>query len=365
MKKSRKFKLKIRPQNTSHQSVSCTLLTIAALLSLLSLLCTDRVPESIGSYNRFFTFADPEVKEKVKEELEEALEREIITPRTETVFKVRWVDFDSLDRYANRRNLMFLATLNGKGSVSSWVRNSLSPPAKKKVEEDEALIFTKLNLFAQPQTVYFIIGHTPEDLETKIVLNEDYLYSLSDSLINYHLSKWLFKSFFGEEENKELTRQIAREYNFSIRIPPLYKLARKDSNFIWLRRLEPEQWVFVYFEQTEDSTLSYDWWLKKREEVGKLYYEGDVIIDSTVHIKESHIAGYPAMRFSGLWKNPEKILGGPFISYLFYVPKQSRKYIVDCAVFAPTVKKEPYLRHTEIIARTFNPLPKEQRPDSD
>ena len=322
-----------------------------AILILTS--CSKQKPDSIGSYNEFYVFADPAVKKTTKNVLSIALEKKITTPRTEKIFSLKWGNFDNLGEYANRRNLIFLVSLKGQGKVSSWVRNSFTPEVLRAVENDEVFVLTQLNVFAKPQTVYYLVGRNPEELAAKILIESDYLFSLADSLVNYHLTDWLYKGFFDERENKKLSTQIAQQYGFRIRIPPLYNLDKSDTNFIWLRKLDPEQWVFVYFEATDDSTLSFDWWLDRRNKVGKLYYEGDVVIDTTVTAEKASIAGASAIRYRGLWMNPKEIIGGPFISYFFYEPNQKRKYIVDCAVFAPVVRKEPYLRHTEIIARTI------------
>ncbi len=330
---------------------------IVLMTMLVSLSCSERKPESTGSYNEFYVFADSEVKEVVKNILHVVLEREIATPRKERVFRLRWEKFERLGEYINKRNLIFLATLDGTGRVSSWVRSGLDDKVRGVIEAGDAFIFTMLDVFAQPQTVYYLVGRNPEELAAKILIDSDYIFALADSLVNYHLSDWLFKGFFGEREKRALSEKIAREYGFKIRIPPLYELEKSDTNFIWLRKLKPEQWVFVYFEETEDSALSFDWWLDRRNKVGELYYEGDIILDTTVITEKASIADLPAIRYRGLWMNPREIIGGPFISYLFYEPDQRRKYIVDCAVFAPTVRKEPYLRHTEIIARTIEMVP--------
>ena len=45
--------------------------------------------------------------------------------------------------------------------------------------------------------------------------------------------------------------------------------------------------------------------------------------------------------------------GGPFVNYSFYDETTRRIYMIDGMVFAPGFEKREFLRHVEIIARTF------------
>jgi hypothetical protein len=66
---------------------------------------------------------------------------------------------------------------------------------------------------------------------------------------------------------------------------------------------------------------------------------------------------WEALRVTGLWQNQTAqagfAAGGPFRTYCFFDPGTKRLYMVDIAVFAPGMSKEPYLRQLDIIAHTF------------
>ncbi len=51
----------------------------------------------------------------------------------------------------------------------------------------------------------------------------------------------------------------------------------------------------------------------------------------------------------------KKVIGGPVVGYVLDDIEHKRRYILDGAVFAPGVRKEPYLRHCELIMLSFNP----------
>ena len=45
--------------------------------------------------------------------------------------------------------------------------------------------------------------------------------------------------------------------------------------------------------------------------------------------------------------------GGPFINFTFYDQATDRVYMLDGSVFAPDFDKLSFIRHMEVMARTF------------
>lgn len=314
----------------------------------------DLKKQSGGSYNVLYIFADDSVRHKCENIVNEIFSRTIFTPEEERIYSVEWANFDSLRAYTEKRNLVFFADFNVDGKVSRWVIESLEPAARKSVLENKEWIFVKHDLFAKDQLVLFLVSANSSLLASNLLINANFLYSLVDSFVNERVARFIFSSGFGEKEKFKLERELERRWGFKLRVPKFYDLEKSDSNFVWLRALKPERWVFVYFENSNDSSLSFDYWLDRRNFVGKTYYEGDIILDSTVKVEKTTFNGSPALRFSGLWFNPDEFIGGPFFSYLFFDKNANRKYIVDGALFAPIIRKEPYLRHLEIIAKSFS-----------
>jgi hypothetical protein len=311
------------------------------------------VPEATGSYNTIYIFADQPVRERVENVLASVYDKTIRTPQEEKVFTLSWANLDSLGRLSTAKNLIFLAELSGGGKTSLWVVSSLDTVARRRVAQGRDWIFVKHDVYARGQIAIYLIAPTSTELASNILINAKMLYNLVDSSINERVKKYLYSPGFGERERVDIEKKLAKQWGFTLRVPGFYSLEKFDTNFVWIRALKPERWVFVYFETTDDKSLNTKYWLEKRNYVGAQYYEGDIILDSTLTLEESTIDNERALKFSGLWFNPESYLGGPFVSYLFYKTEQKRKYIVDCALFAPIVRKEPYLRHLNIIAQTF------------
>jgi len=99
--------------------------------------------------------------------------------------------------------------------------------------------------------------------------------------------------------------------------------------------------------------------MDRRDRVGRDLYDGDRIVREHTRAKEVDFAGRRGLRLAGLWENRSLNVGGPFRTYSFYDEGAGRRYMVDAAVFAAGVEKEPYLRQADLIAGTFSTVPLE------
>ena len=50
----------------------------------------------------------------------------------------------------------------------------------------------------------------------------------------------------------------------------------------------------------------------------------------------------PRTRIYGVWEDREEISGGIFVSQIIEVPQWNRRYIIDCRLFSPDLKKNKY-----------------------
>ncbi|MGB9561354.1 MAG: DUF4837 family protein, partial [bacterium] len=229
-------------------------------------------PSSGGSYNTLYIFADKDTRTITENVINSAFIKYIKTPEEEQVYFLEWVNFDSLENYKFKRNLIFLADFSITGDVSKWVVQALELSTRKAVLDGKEWLFVKKNLFAKDQLVLFLIAPTSKELALNIVMNSDMLYQIVDQSVNERVSDFLYSTGIFGKENIKARRKLEQDWGFSMRIPQFYDLEKWDTNFVWFRALKPERWVFVYFEKTADSTISMEYWLEKRNLVGKRYY---------------------------------------------------------------------------------------------
>jgi len=331
-----------------------------SIISLIFILAGCDVPrEAGGSYRKIPVLADREEIAEIAPLLKDALEREIVTPRHEKIFELEFVDTTGYDRILNARTSIIIASLESPGPAGQFIRNALSSRVIKGVQANEYWLAEKEDLWATGQLVVLLTAPDIDALSVRLALGGDELFQIVNNSVNERVGNWLFGRTFREGEKFEVEDSIARDYGFGIRVPRYWDWEKGsgEKRFIWLRTLEPERWVFVWWTEL-DSTMDFsvDSWRHIRDSLCAIYYEGDSVSPHyTPETTGTYIGGRPAVEIRALWENNRNKLGGPIVSYVFSDPDKKRLYIVDGAVFAPVIKKEPYLRHVEIVCRSFRP----------
>jgi hypothetical protein len=107
----------------------------------------------------------------------------------------------------------------------------------------------------------------------------------------------------------------------------------------------------IYWEDSSNQQFTKEYAVKLREKLGKIYLEGDFVLDTLLYESYGVFNSYPSIKLCGVWQNEEKIMGGPFRSYMFF--GKGKLYFVDLHVFAPGEKKWFLLEQLESIATTF------------
>ena len=334
------------------------------LLSFILMFCgCDVKGDAVGSYRKIPVLIDAGETADIYPLLSQAVEREIITPRHETAYKLHPVDSARYAWLKNARTSIIVASLESPGPAGNLIRQSLTPDALKAIQSNMRWMVVKRNLWAGNQIIVFLTAPTTEALAVQLDLFGDDVFEAIDRSVNERVGEWLYGTAMGKGEQYELEDSIARAFGWGIRVPRYWSWEKGtgEDNFLWLRTLEPERWVFVWHTDM-DTTIDYDiaWWRHVRDSLCEIYYEGDSVARHTsVRMEGARIGGRPAVEIRGLWENRLKHHGGPFVSYVLSDKVTRRVFIVDGAVFAPIVPKEPYLRHVEIVCKSFQPdLPK-------
>jgi hypothetical protein len=299
-----------------------------------------------------YVLADSLLWQSTEPVIQDIFEKPIITPQDETIFTIQRTDLNNFQRY---KNLLFLATLDGEGEVSQIVKNNLSPEAQQKVKEGN-YVFLQKEKWASDQLIMFLVSTDSSKLIQKIQENQNYIFNLFDNYWNETKKDQMYRP--GRE--KELEQYLIENYGWTFEVPYDYQIfiEKPDSNFVMLRRMLPERWLFVYWIENEDpAILSEKWVINTRDTLGKRFYEGDKVeqIYNQPDIEAVDFLGRRAFKIEGLWRNDIKEAGGPFRNYTFYDEPSQRIYMLDFAIFSPRLKrpKRMYLRQAEIILHTF------------
>lgn len=295
-------------------------------------------------------------------------------PVPERAFDLRQTSLTSeqvFDNVKRRKNVVFIAPLSDSTREASFMRTRLSPEAEEAIQNGQAAVVEKPDLWRRNQRVFFVTADSPQGIMD--VLEEE-ASRIRDAIHEITLVRM-------EEEMFDRGRQYALEdtlmdrHGFAVNVQHDYMIAidttTTSKGFVWLRRLlsDTRRGLFVYYEDNADpSQLTPEWVHATRDSLTRRYLQGNVggfvKIDyrrPLETVNRDFLDRY-AFITHGLWymvgEDEDGELfqyggGGPFVNYAFYDQDQDRIYMIDGMVFAPGYDKRTFLRHMEVIAHTF------------
>jgi len=312
-------------------------------------------PITIGSNNKVLVLADSTLWGHIEQDVRNAVEKEVYTPQLEKIFTIILREpgkFGDLKRFPH---LLFIGTLNQKGTTKDILEGMLDETARRKIEQDSSFIFRRRDAWSKGQLLVVLVSKDLETLKGHLQKDKDLIFKLFDD----HANEIVMQQMYRLNEQKDIEKQLMQEHGWSVRVQHDFFVAidSSEARFVWLRRMGPQREFFVYWEPVDDpSKLSKEWMMQKRDSLSKVYFEGDYIFqDSSIKVKSKTIDfnGRYAIQLDGVWQNEKNIVGGPFRSFGFYNKSDGRLYLVDCSIVAPGERKWPYMRQVEAMARTF------------
>lgn len=306
----------------------------------------------LGTDHDIRVVADSTIWRQAEPILRDVFERVENTPQPEKAFNILQADLHNFKRF---KNIIFLSTLDAKEEISKNINSSIAEEAKRKIESGN-IIFIKKNEWADPQIVMFLIGQDLPSLLNKIDEQKSEIFFLFENFWNKFYEDFLYKY----KEQVDIERHLLKNYGWMIRVPLDFKIEVQSAGdrFVMFQRQLPLRWFAVYWvEATDPQIITKDWCIAKRNEIGKKFYENEDVeqVYEEVIAEEVIFLNRRALKLKGLWKNDEKVAGGPFRMYCFFDEPTERIYFIDMHLFSPDLKKRKmhYLRQMDIIAKTF------------
>lgn len=222
----------------------------------------------------------------------------------------------------------------------------------------------KNEVYARPQKVGVIKAATESLLIDKIEEEADAMITA-------------FKSAEIVTAQKRFLRSISKEtalrdrFGFELTMPSMYKVGKKDSNFVWIdRQIQRGTLNMIaytvpgdYFKA--DSTLVQDI-IGLRDSIGERYIPGpDVPNKKTFMITEkafapnvfpAEINGFKGVEVRGIWEISGYAMAGPYLMYILNDTANDRKIVLEGFTFAPSAEKRDYMFELEAILKTIKPV---------
>ena len=217
------------------------------------------------------------------------------------------------------------------------------------ISENEG-VFNFKNTYASPQRIIQITANSPD----KII-----------EIINENLNSIYSTMYFNEIQEKQRrisknlnkTQTIKNNTGVSLRFPSAYRVAKADTNFVWIRRDIETGSVNLFIQrqrnQTEQSII------EKRDSISKIYIPGPVEntymstdLIYTPNTQQINVGGKQVFETRGLWEIEGQFMAGPFLN--FQIKLGDDDFIMlDGFVYSPGSTKREYIFELEAIMRSL------------
>ena len=217
------------------------------------------------------------------------------------------------------------------------------------VSENEG-VFNFKNTYASPQRIIQITANSPD----KII-----------EIINENLNSIYSTMYFNEIQEKQRrisknlnkTKAVINNTGVSLKFPSAYRVAKADTNFVWIRRdIETGSVNLFIHRQTNLTEQSI---IEKRDSISKIYIPGPVEntymstdLIYTPNTQEINVGGKQVFETRGLWEIEGQFMAGPFLN--FQVKLGDDDFIMlDGFVYSPGSTKREYIFELEAIMRSL------------
>ena len=257
-------------------------------------------------------------------------------PQDEPMFSLRQIPTQVFDGFATRsRNILKLEKTDTTG------------------------ILIKKDAYAKPQTVVVIKGKTDQEIIDQLKNNEA-------KVINAFTKQEVSEKLRRINKSKLDVSEIENTLGFTIDIPSVYKIAKADDNFIWVRKALSNKATMdmVFYSYPLDSIRKGDSTivdiikmrdLKAKEipgEDGITMKTEDAYVPS---LFEAIVDNKPAYETRGIWEidDDKLLMAGPFVNYAIEDKVNNRYVVAEGYVYAPSLDKREYVFELESIIKSI------------
>ncbi len=235
--------------------------------------------------------------------------------------------------------------------------NILIVDINKKYKKAE--LNARKNVWAEPQRVIQITAPDADSFITLFEEKKDFIMKIVEDSERQRLM-----TTFAAFRDYEVQEQIKKSFHFSLEIPGGFYIAKKFSNFMWIRKETKKfsQGLIIYtYDFTDTVAFNPKRIISYRDSITKTYIpgpsEGSYMAVSKDYIKpvskEIDFNGLFAVETRGLWKVEGDFMGGPFINYTFVDEKRNKVITIDGYVYAPNAPKRNMVMQLESIIWSF------------
>ena len=315
----------------------------------------DTKREALGADNEIRVICSNIDKKIIKSYLSNIFSDTLFSPEPEPYYQLKFSSPETYNQLKKQSKVVIAAVNRDRGNPGIKLVERILPDEYFKSTLTEDPVILMRNVYAKNQLLMVINAASDKILNNTIKLKKNaFRKEYNDQFIirqnNYLLEK---------NRNTSLEDTIFNDYGWKINIPWGWISIKniKDSNFVWLGKEMPFQWIGVSwingdFISTMDKLEvgEYIWgWPKK-------FYGNIQFNNYKFSLDEASFNGSSAWRSKGVWETIDKLesKGGPFCSYLFYDSITDRTFYINYLIHHPGNDKSIYMRKLDQIVRSIN-----------
>jgi len=321
--------------------------TILVVLLLVS--CGERdLLRAVGPNGEISVFMNVPSDGPLAETLHGVFSREINVVSREEAFYLDIVSFDEFRVHRSVKNQIFAVDLSRDDALARAVPGMIGAAARRHLRDHRPFRLLVRDHFAEGQTSLFILGWSEADLVQAVseVDGLDLLRRFDDTVVHA-----LVKTMYSLGEQTVVPRQLAQEFNWTVRLPlGYYTVTHPEGNFVKFNTQKPDRLLLVHWE---DGKLPLDTatWDPIMARILDVYDDGDFVeaVDTQSYLFPDR--GAQSLRWEGVWQNEKYTIGGGFRARAFHLG--GRSFLCIAIVYSPGGEKLPYLRQLEAIEATL------------
>jgi len=323
---------------------------ISILLFTIMLSCENK-REALGADNEIRVICSRLDREIITAYLSSIFIDTLYTPEPEPYYNLKFSEPETFSQLKSQSQVIVGALKRDNNTGHQLVKKLLPEKQFESTLNGDPIILGE-DVYAKKQLFMIINANSKEHLMDHVEEKRKQFRKVFNDQFIDRQNRFLF----GDDRNMKLEDSLKSEYGWTIKIPWGWDRIknRPDSNFVWLGREMPFQWIGIGW--VKGNVLSnellvgdYVWkWPKdnyKSIQINTHKFELDKI---------SHGDTF-AWRAQGVWEtiSLKESKGGPFRSYLFYDSLNDLTYHLNFLIHHPGDDKTIFMRQMDMIIKTF------------
>ena len=315
----------------------------------------DTKREALGADNEIRVICSNIDEKIIKSYLSQIFSDTLFSPEPEPYYQLKFSTPETYNQLKKQSKVIVAAVNRDRGNPGLKLVERILPNEnlKKTLTEDPVILMR--NVYAKNQ-LFMVINAISETILNGTIQSKKNAFrkEYNDQFISRQ------NNYLGERDrNISLEDSIFNDHGWEMNIPWGWISIKniKDSNFVWLGKEMPFQWIGVNWingdyvstmDKLEVGRYIWDW--------PKKFYGNIQFNDYKFNLDETSFNGSTAWRSKGVWETIDKLdpKGGPFCSYLFYDNITDRTFYINYLIHHPGNDKSIYMRKLDQVVRSIN-----------